>query len=580
MQNPVAGAGSTSTPGAVPRGELGLMLRLLLIILALFLCGSAPHGASEPPLDVPQSTLFSTVRIEEYSTVRTESDGDLWVSCWGADGALYSANGDGWGFTRLDRRPDIVVNRITGRPPHLQGQALAMEDAVGTVWTPGGAYNRKPTGMVAVDGALYLAIQDLNRDFNDAPAASISRSTDGGKTWQWDRSGPMFRDYQFTTIFFLDYGKDSRHAPDEYVYAYGLDGNWRDSFNDRVPDPTALYLARVHKEHVQDRSQWRFFAGLDSGGRPRWVAELAGRKPVLETTRRVYPRIYTPEAPHNLTVLSQGSVVYNKPLNRYLYSSWTDYTFEFFEAPTPWGPWRLFLSKDFSGYPWVATKHGGYGVSIPSKFISRDGRTMYVQSNSFAGRVDVYRFAFRKLHVTPYRPSRATNRRSRARNLAREEGAVPIAKSIHYGQTGYFNDGVREQSEDDWDQEIKPLSWWGYTWDRRYRMNQVVYTTGGIFSDGGWFSQPPKVQVRRDFRWVDVEGLSVTPTHPGDQTSGPHRTYTFRFQDTVGDGVRIIGAPGGSRSFTSLAELEVYYADAPEAGPEPARANQTVVPTR
>ncbi len=203
------------------------MLRLLLIGLALLLASAVPHGSANTTGDVPQSTLFSTVRVEEYSTYQTESEGDLWVSCWGADDALYVANGDGWGFTRRPSRPDIVVNRVTGEPPHLQGRALAMEDAVGSIWTPGGAYNRKPTGMVAVDGALYLAIQDLNVDYNDAPAASISRSTDGGVTWQWDRRAPMFRDYQFTTIFFLDYGKDSQHAPDEYVYAYGLDSRGR-----------------------------------------------------------------------------------------------------------------------------------------------------------------------------------------------------------------------------------------------------------------------------------------------------------------------------------------------------------------
>ena len=34
--------------------------------------------------------------------------------------------------------------------------------------------------------------------------------------------------YKFTTIFFLDYGKDSAQAIDGYVYAYAMDNNWRE----------------------------------------------------------------------------------------------------------------------------------------------------------------------------------------------------------------------------------------------------------------------------------------------------------------------------------------------------------------
>lgn len=77
----------------------------------------------------------------------------------------------------------------------------------------------------------------------------------------------MFKDYVFTTIMFLDYGKDNGNSPDGYVYAYGLDYNWRDSFSGRVTDPTNLYLARVPGNSVQDRSKWEFFSGT-AGSRP------------------------------------------------------------------------------------------------------------------------------------------------------------------------------------------------------------------------------------------------------------------------------------------------------------------------
>jgi hypothetical protein len=526
---------------------------------------SAPHAKSALPAqsmpDVEQSTAFSTVQVDEYARFQVPSDGDLWVNAWADDDVLYVANGDGYGFSLLSGSHDIAVSKVLGNSPDtLYGDTIAHGDAVGSIWTPG-SYNRKPTGMICVDGVLYLAIQDLNFDFNDAPAASISKSVDRGVTWQWDRTAPMFKDYRFTTIMFVDYGKNNENAPDDYVYAYGLDNNWRDSFNGRVADPTHLYLARVHKNSIQDRSKWQFFAGTNQAGQPTWSGDMEARRTVLQTDRRVYTKPFWLERPHNMTVLSQGGVVYNRPLKRYIYSSWTEYTWEFYESPTPWGPWRQFLSKDFGGYPWSAHKHGGYGTTIPSKFISPDGLTMYVQSNTFISGIRRYGYALQKMVVSPYQGGTPTNRRDNSLNLARQgTGTTVVAKSIHYGNARYLHDGVTNHSEDDWDQDNKPLSWWGYVWQRPYHMNKLVYTSGRIFPDGGWFRTQPRVQVRQNFQWVDVENLSVTPAYPGNESAGPYKAYTFNFKSVSGDGIRIIGEPGGERTFTSIAELEVYYA--------------------
>ena len=93
---------------------------------------------------------------------------------------------------------------------------------------------RKPTGMLCIEGDLYLAVQDLALDFDDAPAATIARSRDKGRTWDWDAAGPMFHGHELTTLFFLDFGRDGEHAIDDYVYVYALEGNWRRSYAARV----------------------------------------------------------------------------------------------------------------------------------------------------------------------------------------------------------------------------------------------------------------------------------------------------------------------------------------------------------
>ncbi|TKC16338.1 DUF4185 domain-containing protein [Robertmurraya kyonggiensis] len=375
------------------------------VVLLQKLNGSQIKEATVPE----ESTFFSSATIEESDTYNTQTQGDLWPSCWADDDALYAANGDGDGFTvgqgNVVNVPpnggssyfnDIAVSKINGKPEELTGETISKGEQIGQIWNNPVGYNRKPTGMACVGGDLYLAVQDLSKDFNDVPAATIVKSTDKGKTWTWDKTAPMFDEYLFTTIMFLDYGKDYEDAIDEYVYAYGLDYNWRDSFNDRVEDPKDLYLARVPKTSIQDRSAWEFYAGI-KGKEPTWTKEIKEKVSVLHDERVLYKDAEV--TPNNLTVISQGSVVYNKPLDRYIYTSWTEYTFEFYEAPTPWGPWKLFLSEDFGQYPWSDTHNGGYGVTIPSKFISEDGKTMYVQSNTFMGGANNYNFSLRKLQV-------------------------------------------------------------------------------------------------------------------------------------------------------------------------------------
>ncbi|MER6949582.1 FG-GAP-like repeat-containing protein [Nonomuraea sp. NPDC000554] len=548
------------------------LMRPSALIAALLLVpavASVPAEAAAPP---PPSTFFSTTEIDSAATVGApavgdnRNHGDLWPSCWSNDDHVYAAYGDGVGFS--DVYSDIGVARISGTPGNLTGSQLAIGERVGQVWNA--QHTRKPTGMACVGGALYLAVQDLALDFDDAPAATVAKSLDHGQTWTWDRSVPMFGNGVFTTIMFLDYGKDYANAPDGYVYAYGLDHNWRDSFSNRVPDPVDLYLARVPKDAVQNRSAWQFAGGFDASGTPTWSSDIAKRAPVLHDDRRVYQDVYTANRVQNLSVISQGGVVYNKPLNRYLYTSWTEYTFEFYESPTPWGPWKPFATKDFGGYPWTRTKHGGYATTIPSKYISADGKSMWLQSNVCPcgggyppGEHWAYTFSLRRLRLEPDVPTTPANRSDANRNLAREPGTVGVERATHFGNTAFYNDGNKAQNEDDWNDERKGASWWGYTWPREYLMNKVVYTTGQMFGDGGWFAADLRVQVRRDGRWTDVSGLRVTPDYPYDNTAGPNRSFELGFNPVDGDGVRVVGAPGGTRTFTSIAELEVYYAGTP-----------------
>ena len=546
----------------------------------------------------PASDAFAVATVHPATTVTTASDGDLWPSTWADDGALYTACGDGLGFsTDPADFSEIVVNRIDGTPETgLTGTRLAAGRDVAPIWTDPQRYNSKPTGMIAVDGngdgrdELYLAVQDLRcgtgpDTFNIAPAAGIVTSTDYGRTWTAPPE-PMFTD-RLTTLMFLDLGRSNSAAvalrelqpdgegdPARYAYAYGLDHNWRTSYSGAVPDPTDLYLARVPVDRIADRTAWQFFAGAAAGagpwGRPQWSRELDERVPVLTDTRRTGEQERTPMAPPPVlgTLLGQGGVVYVPGLRRFLYTSWTEHTFQLYEAPTPWGPWRHFLSHDFGPYPWTGPRsadahHGGYGTSVPSKFISDDGRHLWLQSNWFVRSESYtgssYGFSLRPLHLEPMPPADSPAQvQAPGTNLATLPGAAPIARAVRTGHLEVLADGRTDRGVDSWNGQRKETDHWGYTWPRPVRCTRVQYTTGPHDAGSGWFTDIPAVQVRRGAVWHDLPEVTVTPAYPADRTATGYRTYTFTFAPVTTTGIRLHGRPGGWERYTSISELAVY----------------------
>ena len=197
---------------------------------------------------------------------------------------------------------------------------------------------------------------------------------------------------------------------------------------------------------------------------------------------------------------------------------------------------------------------------IPSKFISPDGREMWVNANTFAGGTVVnYGLSLRRLLVTPWQPTTPSNPKGDVNLAVEGRDVTPISRMrARGGSIWSLNDGDVSAAVDSFNLEGKSLDWWGYTWSQAYHMNEVVYTVGPVIDRfGGWFKDL-RVQVRQNHEWIDVTNLAVAPEYPFDASAGGV-TYTLTFDETWGDGVRIIGTPGGGSTFTSIAELEVYY---------------------
>ena len=134
-----------------------------------------------------------------------------------------------------------------------------------------------------------------------------------------------------------------------------------------------------------------------------------------------------------------------------------------------------------------------------------------------------------------------------------------------------MTDGIKDSanSADSWQWgEIKSEDYWGLNFTETYGFNRVDYTSGVDVTDGGWFTSNLTVQTKQNGQWVNVQNLTVSPTYPYDSSASGANTYSFRFDDTWGDGIRIHGTPvhvsGNNFSFTTIGEFEAYYMeDAP-----------------
>lgn len=102
-----------------------------------------------------------------------------------------------------------------------------------------------------------------------------------------------------------------------------------------------------------------------------------------------------------------------------------------------------------------------------------------------------------------------------------------------------------------------PLAWVGYEFVEDRMFDRIVYQEGQHFPDGGWFTSL-SVEVRRGGVWRSVSGPRITPAYPGLDNGRNWQTFTLSFSPAVGDAIRIVGPPGGTLGFITIAELRVW----------------------
>lgn len=293
----------------------------------------------------PSPVIAGITWAPPETIIRLAKGSDNWPMTWGDDDALYTAYGDGNGFAPfLPRKLSLGLARVTGSPPQLAGENLRAPtaEALGD-----GKRGRKASGLLMVDGVLYLLVRNAGN-------AQLGWSHDRGASWQW-------ADWKFTTSFgcptFLNFGRNYAGARDSYVYVYSQDTASAYERADR------MVLARVPQDRIRDLAAYEYFVQLDAAQQPLWTRDIAQRGAVFVSPGACY----------------RSGITYHAGLRRYLWSqigpgSDTRFRggFAIYDAPEPWGPWTTaFHTAEWDVGP-------GESSSLPTKWMSPDGRTVHL----------------------------------------------------------------------------------------------------------------------------------------------------------------------------------------------------------
>lgn len=303
-----------------------------------------PSGPPYPPSPVIKSVTWAP----KDTIIRRAKGGDNWPITWADDDVLYTAYGDGNGFEPfVPAKLSVGFSKVTGTPPDIQGVNFTAKNGE---FRGDGRSGRKASGLLMVDGVLYLLARNMDN-------AQLAWSTDHGANWTW-------ADWKWTTSFgcptFLNFGRNYAGARDDFVYVYSFDNDSAYEAGDR------MVMARVPKLRLREQGAYEYFVRIERG-QPVWSRDIAQRGAVFEHKGNCY----------------RGGVTYNAALKRYLWCQILPHSthaqgmrfqggFGIYDAPEPWGPWTtVFYTEEWDVGP-------GESSSLPTKWMSADGRTMHL----------------------------------------------------------------------------------------------------------------------------------------------------------------------------------------------------------
>jgi len=354
---------------------------------------------SEIPQDCPFEQSRDITGIQFLGVKSGYHYGDTWYPTWAANDTLYSPWTDGKtkrldGYSDNSRSWVDPVHITTGQGVITGDDPLTMKAySIGLHYkSPAFPYHgRYPAGSLIYNGTWYYGTYCLdpagytrygNNDTINwpwmGPFVGFRYSNDYGHIWNecphtpdkpiFGESGRNGYPVKIGAPHFVDFGKNMEHSPDgkAYLVAHGADindPNPKGAWNNSWITGDQVYLIRVtpSEENINDASKYEFYAGKGDNGAPTWTSDFSKIRPLLEWNNNMGCVTITYNAPLKKYIMcvTDGGNTYSK-MNTYL-----------LESDNLTGEWKLITYMKSFG-------EQGYFVNIPTKFISKDGKTAWL----------------------------------------------------------------------------------------------------------------------------------------------------------------------------------------------------------
>jgi hypothetical protein len=353
------------------------------------------------PADQQLDNILFSGRYQNYTNA------DTWYPSWADDGNLYSPWTDGYllnveefepfcqwhpghacnSLDYMGRKAATAQAKIVGDDP-MNLQIIDLKPRIEASGEPR-FRGRYPSATLVKDGIWYYGTYCLEQDgpcsgvgwTKLGPFVGFRISVDYGKTWTettLTSDNPLFGEdpdkapVKIGAPHFVDFGKNMEHSPDGKAYLVGHGSTNPDVCNNWIQGDQ-VYLCRVNPslENINDESKWEYYGGKDKNGNAVWTEDFEEIKPLLEWAEQ----------------LGCVTITYNAPLRKYLMcitrgissyqdeekKGWVDLRYDsmILAADEIDGDWKLVQYLDHFGP--VA-----YFLNIPSKFISEDGKKMWL----------------------------------------------------------------------------------------------------------------------------------------------------------------------------------------------------------
>ena len=140
-----------------------------------------PDAATRDPSPViaeirwaPSDQILRYAPGKQYGEGKWDGS-DNWPLTWADNGDMYTAYGDGYGFEPLTpHKLGLGFARIVGGPGDMTGENIRSETGENQ---GSGRSGKKGSGILMVDGVLYLLVRNADGDGREGQLAS---STDYG----------------------------------------------------------------------------------------------------------------------------------------------------------------------------------------------------------------------------------------------------------------------------------------------------------------------------------------------------------------------------------------------------------------